>query len=90
MANHPSAEKRHRQSRRRRERNQRWRGACRSAVRKARRAADAGEAEARELGAQAERLLRKAASKGIFHARTVSRTVSRLQRAIRGRVSSAS
>ena len=80
MANHPSAAKRHRQSLKRYARNRHWRATCRNALRQARRAADEGAENRAELCSQAERLLRKACSKRVFHPRTVSRTVSRLQR----------
>jgi small subunit ribosomal protein S20 len=83
MATHASARKRHRQSLKRRERNNHVRRTCRSAVRRARQAILTGAPDAEDLRKRAERVLRKAASKGIYHPRTVSRTVSRLVQALR-------
>jgi small subunit ribosomal protein S20 len=81
MADHASARKRHRQSLKRRERNNHARKTCRNAVRRAREALVAGTPDAAELCKQAERALRKACTKGLYHPRTVSRTVSRLAHA---------
>jgi len=78
MATHRSAKKRHAQSLRRRARNNQIRKTVRGAVRKLRDATAAGGKDVPELLHDAERLLRKAASKGVMHQRTVSRTVSRL------------
>jgi small subunit ribosomal protein S20 len=78
MATHRSAKKRHAQSLRRRARNNQIRKTVRGAVRKLRDAKAAGSREIPELLRDAEKLLRKAASKGVMHKRTVSRTVSRL------------
>lgn len=80
MANHPSAKKRHRQSLKRQERNKHVRSTVRSAVRAVK--ASAGAEGSSEKLANAERLLRKAQTKGVFHAKTVSRTVSRLTRLV--------
>jgi small subunit ribosomal protein S20 len=80
MAQHRSAEKRHRQSLKRRARNRHTRATVRNAVRRARKAVGTDEAPAQVH--QAEKLLRKAASKGVLHKKTVSRTVSRLARAV--------
>ena len=77
MAHHKSAEKRHRQSLKREKRNKHWKSRVRKAIRRVRAGSAAG---AEELFREAERLLRKAASKGVMHARTASRTVSRLHR----------
>jgi len=79
MASHPSAEKRHRQSLKRRARNKHTKSTVRRAVRKVRSTVAAG-GDAREDLAEAERLLRRAGSKGVFHKKAVSRTVSRLTR----------
>jgi small subunit ribosomal protein S20 len=78
MATHRSAKKRHAQSLRRRARNNQIRKTVRGAVRELRDAKATGKTEVPKLLAEAERLLRKAASKGVMHKRTVSRTVSRL------------
>ena len=83
MANHASAAKRHRQSLKRYARNRHWRATCRNALRRAQKATEEKAENRAELCSQAERLLRKASSKGVFHPRTVSRTVSRLQRTLR-------
>jgi small subunit ribosomal protein S20 len=80
MATHKSAEKRHRQSEKRRERNKHWRTTVRTAVRRARVAALEKAPEAGESVKQAETLLRRAVTKGIVHRRTVDRTVSRLHK----------
>jgi small subunit ribosomal protein S20 len=80
MATHKSAEKRHRQSEKRRERNKHWRTTVRTAVRRARAAALEKAPEAGESVKQAETLLRRAVTKGIVHRRTVDRTVSRLHK----------
>lgn len=78
MATHRSAKKRHTQSLRRRARNNQIEKTVRGAVKKLRDAKAAGAKEIPALLHDAERLLRKAASKGAMHKRTVSRTVSRL------------
>jgi small subunit ribosomal protein S20 len=78
MATHKSAKKRHAQSLRRRVRNNQISKTVRGAVRKLRDAQAAGSKEVPTLLHEAERLLRKAGSKGVMHKRTVSRTVSRL------------
>jgi small subunit ribosomal protein S20 len=78
MATHRSAKKRHAQSLRRRARNNQIQKTVRGAVRKLRDAKASGSKELPKLLHDAERLLRKAASKGVMHKRTVSRTVSRL------------
>ena len=79
MANHKSAAKRVRQSIKRTERNHAVKSRVRSAVRSFREAVAAGENEAAETKlAAATRELRKAATKGVYHQRTVSRCVSRL------------
>jgi small subunit ribosomal protein S20 len=82
MAHHRSAEKRYRQSLKRRERNKAWKTRVRKAVRRVQASATAGKEDVAQQFREAERLLRKAGSKGVFHARTVSRTISRLHRAV--------
>ena len=79
MAHHRSAEKRHRQSLKLEKRNKHWRSRVRKAVRQVRTSA-AGAQDASEPFREAERLLRKATSKGVMHKKTVSRLVSRLHR----------
>ena len=83
MANHRSAEKRHRQSLKRQARNKHIRSTVRSAVKRARVAAAAGAEDAQQHLHLAEKTLRRAASKGVYHSRTISRTVSRLHKALR-------
>jgi small subunit ribosomal protein S20 len=82
MATHRSAKKRHVQSLKRRARNNQVRKTVRGAVRKLRDAAAAGAGDKQALLADAEKLLRKASSKGVLHKRTVSRTVSRLAKLV--------
>ena len=81
MANHRSAEKRHRQSLKRQVRNKHVRSTVRGAVKRARAAAEAGADDAEQHFRLAEQTLRRAASKGVYHPKTVSRTVSRLHKA---------
>ena len=87
MANHRSAEKRNRQSIQHRERNKHRRSMVRNAVKRARQAMEARGPDAKEQVHEAERLLRRAASRGVLHKRTASRTVSRLYLAL-GRATS--
>ena len=82
MAHHRSAEKRHRQSVKRRARSKYWKTRVRNAVRRVQASAAGGEKDVEAQFREAEQLLRKAASKGVFHKATVSRTVSRLHRLI--------
>jgi small subunit ribosomal protein S20 len=90
LANHKSAEKRARQSLRRRDRNRGVRGEVRTRVKAVRIALETGDAEAaRERLHEAERALRKAATKGVIPKSTASRRVSRLARAVHARSASA-
>jgi len=82
MATHRSAKKRHAQSLKRRARNNLVRKTVRGTVRKLRDAAAAGTGDKQGLLKDAEKLLRKASSKGVLHKRTVSRTVSRLAKLV--------
>ena len=80
---HPSAEKRHRQSLKRRDRNRAIKTRVHSAVKQAVKAiegTDAGSA-AQELR-EATRVLYKAAGKGTLHRNTAARKVARLSRAL--------
>lgn len=80
MANHPSADKRNRQRIKRSERNNSVTSTVRTAVKKARVAISAGDsAAATDAVARASKLLARAASKGIVHDSTASRTTSRIQ-----------
>jgi small subunit ribosomal protein S20 len=81
MADHPSAKKRHRQSLKRRARNKHTKSTVRGAIRSVRSTVAAG-GDATDGLTEAERLLRRAGSKGVFHKKTVSRTVSRLTRLV--------
>lgn len=83
MANHESALKRHRQSIKRRNRNKVAKSTVRGAIRKVRSSAESGDAAvAKEDLRMAEKLLAKAAAKGIIPKRTASRNVSRLARKV--------
>jgi small subunit ribosomal protein S20 len=82
VANTKSAEKRHRQSLKRRARNLHWRSTVKTAVKKAREAVSAKDPKAKELIVAAERTLKKAASKGVVHARNASRHVARLTKSL--------
>ena len=82
MANTKSAQKRNRQSLKRRTRNQSVRTEVKSAVKKAREAlASKDPARIREAIAAATRSLNRAASKGVLHARNASRRIARLAHA---------
>ena len=79
VANHPSAEKRNRQNIKRRERNTHVRTGVRTVVKRVRVALASGNAaEAKTALAAAVRRIDQAVSKGVFHASTGSRYVSRL------------
>lgn len=80
MANIRSAIKRHRQSLRRRERNQAQRTAARSAVRKARELIEAGSGEAAEAVRAAASVLDRAGRRGTIHRNNAARRKSRLMR----------
>src|SRR6266851_2686181 len=80
---HPSAEKRHRQSLKRRDRNRAIKTRVHSAVKQATQAIQGADAEgaAKELR-QATRVLYKAAGKGALHRNTAARKVARLSRSL--------
>ena len=83
MANHPSAEKRNRQRVTRTDRNRAASSALRTALKKARTAVAAGDKDkAKGSVASAEKALARAASKGVIHPRTASRTTARLAKAL--------
>jgi small subunit ribosomal protein S20 len=83
LANTRSAEKRNRQSQKRRLRNQAVRTRVKSAVRKARETLEGGGgADAKQAFAAASRLLDQAAAKGVMHRNTASRRISRLAKAL--------
>ena len=79
MANHKSAKKRARQTRKRTERNRGTRSRVKSAVKSARSALAAGDTEETAAALKAaEGVLRRAASKGAIPKKRASRHVSRL------------
>jgi small subunit ribosomal protein S20 len=79
LANHKSAIKRIRQNAKRRERNRHARSGTRTVVKNFRQAVEAEDREgAAAKFAQAERTLRKAASKGLIPQRRADRSISRL------------
>jgi small subunit ribosomal protein S20 len=79
---HPSAEKRHRQSLKRRDRNRAIKTRVHGAVKQAVKAIEGNDANGAEQELrQATRVLYKAAGKGTLHRNTVARKVARLSRA---------
>jgi len=79
VANHKSAQKRVRQALRQRVRNRQVRGAVRAAVKNTRAALDGGKAaDCADALRGAERLIRKAANKGVIPKKRASRHISRL------------
>ena len=83
MANHKSAEKRHRQSKIRNARNTHIRSTMRSYVKKVRIAVAEGDMEtAKSLFEKAVPYIDKAASKGVIHKATASRKISRLAKLV--------
>lgn len=82
MANHPSAKKRARQTVARTERNRSIRSRVKNATRAFREALASGDKDAAaKMLAEATRVIRKSASKGVLHKVTASRRVSRLAQA---------
>jgi small subunit ribosomal protein S20 len=81
VAAHKSAEKRARQAEKRRVHNRTVKSRVNTLVKKAREAVAQDPAGATPSLRDAERALRKAASKGVIPARRASRRVSRLARA---------
>jgi len=83
LANTRSAEKRNRQSEKRRARNQGVRTRVKTAVKKVRESLEQGElAAAQEAFLAAARVIDKASSKGVVHRNTASRKISRLAKAV--------
>lgn len=81
MAAHPSVEKRHRQSLKRKARNQETRSKIRTLIKKARQAVSGQNAGSSAAEIQAvDKALGKAVSKGIIKRNTASRWLSRLAR----------
>lgn len=85
MANHKSAEKRHRQSKVRTARNSHIKSTMRTYVKKVRTAVAEGDQEtAKALLEKAIPYIDKAASKGVIHKATASRKISRLSKLVDG------
>ncbi len=83
MANHKSAEKRARQALKRQARNSAVKSRVRGLVKSVRSAIAEGDAAAAQSRLKdAERAMRKAASKGVYKKTTISRSVSRLTKAV--------
>ena len=83
MANHASAEKRHRQNIKRRDRNRSSRSEIRTWVKSSLKSAKEGDlAAAQEHAKKATRLLDKAVVHGLLHKNNAARRISRLQRRI--------
>lgn len=82
MANIKSSEKRARQRLKAEAANRVIRGSARTAIKKARAAIAAGDANAAELVRAAESALDRAATKGVLHANNASRRKSRLYLAL--------
>lgn len=83
LAHHKSAQKRIRQSERRRKRNQHIRTGMRTHVKQLRDAIDSGDAAtAADRLKVAEQAIRKAATKGVLPKRRADRAVSRLAKAV--------
>ena len=84
MAHYPSSKKRIRSGLRCRERNRSRRSCIRSFVKKVEQALTLGDAsKAREALQLAQPHLHRGAHKGLFHARTAARKISRLSKRIR-------
>jgi len=84
MANHPSAEKRNRQTQRRTEVNGARKSRMRSFVKKVETAIASGDKNAaRQAFADAAPEMQRGASKGVVHQRTVARKLSRLSARIK-------
>jgi small subunit ribosomal protein S20 len=80
---HPSAEKRHRQSLKRRDRNRAIKSRVHTVVKQAVQAIEGDDATgAQQELRQATRVLYKAAGKGALHRNTAARKVARLSRAL--------
>ena len=85
MANTKSAEKRHRQNVKQRERNRADRSRLRSAVKGLRQAVASGDAaRANEILPETLSVIDKTAQKKVIHSNTASRTKSRLSKAVAG------
>jgi small subunit ribosomal protein S20 len=83
VANHPSALKRQRQSEKRRLRNRSVKSAVKTRIRGVREAvAGKDPAKAKETLAEAIRTIDRSVTRGVYHARTASRKISRLAKLV--------
>ncbi|MGH7774530.1 MAG: 30S ribosomal protein S20 [Candidatus Binatia bacterium] len=83
MAVHPSVIKRHRQSLKRKARNQEIKSRIRTLIKKAKRAIEVKDLDSVSTQlSEVNRALRKAVSKGILKSNTASRWLSRLARSV--------
>ena len=83
MANHKSAEKRARQSEKRRMRNTSARTRVKTSVKSVLKSVEEQDAEkSREVLVDTTRIIAKAAAKGIFHKNTAARKISRLTKKV--------
>ena len=90
MNKHPSAQKRHRQSLKRHDRNQAVRSRVRTFVKRVRESIETRDlSEATVRLQSAARAIDKAVTKGILHRNTAARKISRLTRAVRKLTASA-
>jgi small subunit ribosomal protein S20 len=78
MANHKQADKRHRQSLRRKARNKHYKSAMRTYLKRARVALEEKAPNADEAVRKAVSMIDKVAQKGVIHRNTAARTISRL------------
>ena len=83
MATHRSAEKRDRQNKKRRTRNTAVKSATKTEIKKVLAAVEGKEPESSEKALKnAIRVIKKAASKGVYHKNNASRKVSRLTKKV--------
>lgn len=83
MANHKSAEKRHRQSLKKRARNRSIKAAIRTSVKESSTLKASGKiAEAKTTARSAESMLASAVKKGILHKKAARRQISRLAKRV--------
>ncbi|MDQ6981020.1 MAG: 30S ribosomal protein S20 [Ghiorsea sp.] len=85
MANHVSALKRARQDIKKRDQNRAQKSTMRTAIKRVQQAIEAGDQKlANEAMVTATSLIARAGRKGIMHAKTASRSISRLNADIKG------
>jgi small subunit ribosomal protein S20 len=88
VPHHKSASKRLRQGEVRRQRNVHFRSTMRSAIKQVRQALDKGDVDgAQKFLAEATQIIDATRNKGVIHARTASRKISRLTRAVNTKLS---